>query len=207
MVSASAGSVTVRVNGVPVLSLSGVNTLGNASGTVQRYGVGSPGGTSEAWSAHWYLCDNTGPAPGNTFLGDTRVQTLVATGSDAVAFAPSGQPANWQNAALVPPVPGTDYNSSAVAGAQDTFNCSAVAAGLGTVFGVNTKALLAKSDAGPRTMATVLKSGAAVAVGPTVSVGVSAQQARLVTRLDPNTGLAWTPAAVNAAKPGYRIVA
>ncbi len=67
--------------------------------------------------------------------------------------------------------------------------------------------MLAKGDAGNRSMASVLKSGSQVAVGPTVAVGTSPQQTRSVYQVDPATGAAWTQAGVNAAKVGYRVVA
>ena len=207
------GSATVRVNGSTVLTLTGITTQGSNAGSdlVSSFDAGQANGYGNTAFyvniAHLYVCDTTGPAPWNTFLGDVRVQTLLPTADDAVQFTPNGQAHNWQNAATVPPNLSTDFNSDATVGDQDTFACAAMAAGLGTVYGVTAKALLAKSDAGNRSMAAVLKSGSTVAVGPIVAVGVSSQQSRIVSQVDPATGAAWTQAGVDAAKVGYRVVA
>jgi hypothetical protein len=207
-VGTTTGAITVRINGETVLSLTGVNTQnGGVAGITSVEFVASGNSGYIAAIAHLYICDATGAAPWNTFLGDVRVQTLLPTSNDVVAFTPNGLANNWQNAASVPPVPGTDFNSDATVGAQDTFNCGTLAAGLGTIFGLNVKTLLSKTDAGLRTAAGVVKSGPATQVATAVSVGTSPEVASGIFTIDPNTGVAWTTAGVNAAKVGYKIVA
>ncbi len=205
----ASGSVAIRINGVGVLTLTSVNTQATGTAGVSRIGWGTVSQynyTGNIAFTHYYLCDATGSAPQNTFLGDVRVQTLLPTSNDAVQFTPTGGASNWINAARMPPTSGTYYNADSVVGDQDTFNCAAMSASLGQVYGVTTKTILLKSDSGARTMANVLKSGAAVAVGATVAPGTSGKQFSTVTQTDPNTGAQWTQAGVNAAKPGYRIV-
>lgn len=84
VISTTVGSVIVRVNGVTVLTLSGVNTQNSTVSALMQQVM---------WEgqqvAHVYFCDNTGPAPWNTFLGDVRVQTLRVTSNDAVQFTPT----------------------------------------------------------------------------------------------------------------------
>ncbi len=205
----AAGSLVVRINGIAVITLSGINTNGAPGSTsVALVGFGSDSSSYLGGSvAHFYFCDDTGPAPWNTFLGDVRVQTLLPTSDDALQFAPRGQVANWQNVSQVPPIPGTDFNADSVVGHQDTFNCASVASALTRVFGVNVKGLFTKSDAGSRAVQTVLKSGAATVLGTPLGLTASPLQQAAMYPLDPATGAAWTQAAVDAAKPGYRIQA
>jgi hypothetical protein len=221
VLATTAGSIIVRVNGGTVLSATGVNTICApgflqgpfpAPALISQVAIAasnSNNGFSAASCSlmHMYLCDNTGSAPWNSFLGDVRVQTLLPTANDAVAFTPNGLSANWQNVSQVPPVPGSDYNSDATVGAQDTFTTGAMASNLGTIFGVNVKTLLAKSDAGVRTAAGVAKSGGTTLAATAVYVSTSLSVAQGVFQTDPNTAAPWTPAAVNAAKFGYKIVA
>jgi hypothetical protein len=205
-ISNTVGAIIVRINGATVLSLSNVNTQNSRGSTIGAIEFAPGGGGNGCEIAHYYLCDTTGSAPCNTFLGDVQVQTLLPTGNDAVAFAAAGLTNNWQNAGSVPPVPGSDYNSNGTVGAQDTFNCGTIAPGLGTVYGLNVKSLLSKTDAGPRTAAGVVKSGSTTLAATAVAVSTSPEVVSGIFMTDPNTGAAWSDAAVNAAKIGYKIV-
>ena len=200
------GSVILKVNGTVVLTLTGITTqataLANIGQTQIYVAYNSSGGRMQVM--HQYWCDATGAAPNNTFLGDTRIQVLRPTSNDAVAFTPVGNASNWQNAAAEPPAPSTNYNTSSTTGAQDTFNCGAMATGLGTVYGVASKAVMASSAAG-RSAQTALKSGTSVVLGTSTPVPPGGVALGTIAQLDPNTSAAWTMAGVNAVKPGYKI--
>ena len=65
-----------------------------------------------------------------------------------------------------------------------------------------------KSDAGTRTAAVQLKSGATTVASPTLSLTTSGWQwAWRTDTVDPNTSAAWTPAAVNGVQIGPKTVA
>lgn len=197
-------TVTIKVNGTVVLSSTAITNTGTSP--TGGFVIGSAAvGVSTPAATHIYFCDNTGPAPWNTYLGDVRVQTLMPTANDAVAFTPNGNASNWQNAAEDPPVPATDYNSSSTAGAQDTFDVAAMDPTLPTVFGVQVKVIAEKTDTGARTFNTVLKSGSATATGTPAGMNTSPTMTRTMFQTDPATGAQWTNAGVNAAKPGYVI--
>ena len=153
------------------------------------------------------LCDDTGSAPWNTFLGDVRVQNLFPTANDAVQFTPTGLATNWQNAAKVPPVPFTDYNASSVVGEQDTFVMQPVSSDIGIVYGVHNKPLVYKNDPGARSGAAVLKSDATTAVGVTTVLSETAAQLKTMYQVDPHTAVQWTPVDVNLIKAGYQVAA
>ena len=72
-----------------------------------------------------------------------------------------------------------------------------------TVIATTVRAYAQKSDAGVRTAAVQLKSGATVAASPTLTLSTPGWGWAWRTDLtDPNTGAAWTPAAVNNAQIG-----
>lgn len=90
VISTTAGSVTVRVNGSVVLAVTGVNTQNStASNIVQNVSWGYSAFGQSGSVAHVYFCDDTGPAPWNNFLGDVRVQTIRPISNDAVQFTPA----------------------------------------------------------------------------------------------------------------------
>lgn len=208
VLSATVGTITVKVNGVSVLALTGLN---NCAGTGTVCGAWSNGdaGVSQNSSPfsmmHHYFSDLTGSAPWNTYIGDVRVQTLLPTADNSVQFSHNGLGSNHANAALVPPVPGTDFNSDSTSGHQDSFNMGTIAAALTTVYGVNVKVLAEKSDAGARSLETVLISGGTTANGSSTALQQTAQQLKTMYQTDPNTSAQWTAATVNLAKAGYKI--
>ena len=200
----SGGSIIIKNNGVVVLSVTTANTQSSGTAGVGRVQFFTDNSFGQK-TTHVYLCDGTGSAPWNTYLGDVRVQTLLPTSNDAVAFTPHGNGANWQNAAQIPPAPGSDYNSDTVIGDQDTFNCASVGSGLSTIYGLNVKGLFQKTDAGGRQMQTVMKSGGTTSLGPATAIGTTTGSVRQMYELDPNTSAQWTQTNANSAKPGYKI--
>jgi hypothetical protein len=211
LISATAGTATVRINGATIIDASGLNNQGAANGTLTMntaaWGDASNNGINMSL-AHVYWCDTTGGAPWNGFLGDVRVQTLKPTANSAVVFTPTpGTDANWQVAATVPPSPTTIYNSDTTDGATDLFTIASMDPSLGTVFGVNVKGIYLKSASGNRSMAGTLKSGTASATGASLALGTNGAQWPAIFETDPATAAAWTQAAVNAAVTGYTITA
>lgn len=203
----TSGSVTIRVNGSVVsgCSVSSTNTQNGTTATIGAWALGV--GTSVFVPAltHHYLCDNSGSSPWNTYLGDVRVQACNPTSNNSVQFTPNGLANNYQNCALVPPVPGTDYNSSTTLNNMDTFNVAAADSSFTTVYGVHVKVLAQKAGTGARSLETYLGSGANMALGTSTALSTSAIQLRTMSQTDPNTGAAWTLANANASKPGYVI--
>ena len=205
--AASGGSITIRVNGATVLSLAGVTTQGTANVGASYIGLKGPGNANPAYSHYSdiYVCDTSGSAPWNTFLGVQRVQSVNPTANDAVQFTPTGQASNYLNAAEYPPVPGTDYNSSSTVGAQDTFTHGSVT-NLSAVSGVVCKSLLFNPAANGETMANVLLSSTSSAQGATRTPGAGGLLYTDVMETDPATSAAWTVAAAGACRNGYKLL-
>lgn len=213
----TSGSVTIRVNSIPVMTLTGVDTNGVASSvtTLNRIAVFSYSNSNNVGQfpranislAHHYVCDDSGPAPQNTFLGDIRVQTLLPNAAgDLTQFTPVGGAANWQNVATVPPNPNVDYNTAATVGSTDLFNTPSMSSLDTYILGVQVKTLCSKSDAGPRTVAPMIKSGTTTAQGTVVAPSTNPRYMVSTYSTDPDTGLQWTQAAVDAVQIGYTIV-
>lgn len=98
VIDPTAGQIEVRVDGVSVLTLAGINTRSSANsyfntvifGTIYKSGYGS---AANYWSDIVAL-DNTGSGPDNTFLGDVQVKYNQPNGDGGTnQFTP--QSAAW----------------------------------------------------------------------------------------------------------------
>lgn len=214
VISATVGSIAVRVNGATVLSLTGIDTYGSSGqvgasptiGAINWCGASTTANNGpDCFVQHLYVNDNTGAAPNSGFLGDVRVQYVSPTANGVVAFTPVGKLANWENAGTIPPVPATDYNSDSTLDAQDTFAMAPPAAGLTTIYAVVVKGLYSVSSAGDRDMANIIVSSGTTGIGANVALGTSPAMTETAFDTDPATGVAWTVGGVQAATPGYRI--
>lgn len=102
----------------------------------------------------------------------------------------------------------TTYVFDSNPGDADFYGIGSIASTPATVIATTVRAYAQKSDAGVRTAAVQLKSGATVAASPTLTLSTPGWGWAWRTDLtDPNTGAAWTPAAVNNAQIGPKVVA
>jgi hypothetical protein len=202
----TAGSVEVRVDGATWLQLTNVDTRNGGTGVVDTFGFGAAqGGAIQTDYDDLYICDNSG-ASNNDFLGDVKVETLRPTGSGAhTDFTPSAG-SNWQNVDDAAPNDDTDYNSSAVAGARDSFAMSDLATSQGSVKAVQQMTRLRKDDAGTRTARASLRVGATDYDGAGQSVQDTYVSRLRVVEQNPATSAPWTISDVNALEAGYELV-
>lgn len=101
---------------------------------------------------------------------------------------------------------GATYNYSSTVGDVDTFNTDGTLSSNSIVYGVQVNSVVTKDDAGVRSACNVIRSGASEALGASNSLGTTYVGYNDVFAVDPNTSASWTPAAVNAAKIGYKVV-
>lgn len=209
----ASGSVTVRVNGASVITAVAVNTYGSsgapgASATVGGVAwVGLYNNYANAFIQHMYFCDNS-TTENNTFLGDVRVQSIFPSGPGGTTqFTPVGGATNWQNAATVPPAPGTDYNTDGTVGALDNFAIGGLDPSFSTIKAVSVKTLALKSSSGTRAVASTVLSGATTGTGASTPLGTTAAVVAAIFPNDPATSAPWTTSGVQACKPGYTVSA
>jgi hypothetical protein len=199
----TAGVVEVRLNGAatPVLSVTGVDTRNAATGVatqvVLSYASNAGGGTD--YDDLW-VCDTTGAAPWNTYLGDCRVDARFPNGAGSTTgWTPTPAVANYQNVDDPTPNGDTDYNSTLTIGATDTFAVQDVAVPGAPLYGVQVSMSAKKSDAGACTLAPMVAGVQGAAVAPATTY----TYATVPYALNPNGNVPWTEAAFNAAEFGY----
>jgi hypothetical protein len=207
---ASAGVVIVRFDGVEVLNVTGVNTIG-AGATVgwNEIRLGHFGPSGNSFTGEWvyddlYVCDGSGSAPWNTFLGDCRVDPTLAIAVGASSGWTPSAGANWQCVDDVTPNGDTDFTSALPAGLTDTFVFQDAPVVGGTIMGIQHCLYMKKTDTGICTVAPVVRHGGADFVGSDLPPGTSYGYGLAVQSVNPGTGAAWTETGFNAAEFGYR---
>lgn len=195
----STGAVTVKVNNVAEITLTGQNTIAtaNAYATKVRF-FNTQGSTGVYWIDDCYIDDAD-------FLGDLKIVSKVPDGAGThTDFTPSAG-ANWQNVDDGASYDSdSTYNASSTNGHIDSYAITAL--GLtGNIVGVNQIAFLRKDDAGARLAALFLKSGATDSVGSDINLSSGyAAYSRLLAQ-DPNGPIGWTVTNLNASEPGVKV--
>lgn len=199
VLSDTVGTVDVQIDGVNVLTLTGLDTKNAGTKTVfdqVEFGTGLA-------TAHRlrdvYICNGAGTV-NNDFLGDCRV-TFLAPDVDST-------PEEWTTStgtstfALVddnPPNDDTDYIESSTDGQISRVGLAALTDTTHSVFGVQVATYAKKDDAGDRSFRTGVFSDATLADQADHALSTSYVTYRDVVELDPDGAVAWTPTAVNAA--------
>jgi hypothetical protein len=206
--SATVGTITVRVNGVtvPNLTLTGLNNITTSNASMSGFAFVSA--TGSGYLDDLYLCDSTsgaGTYPCNTFLGDVRVATQFPTGNNAVAWTPLAG-TNWQEVSETAMDSDTSYNRTVTAGQTDTFNMAALTGTVSQVLAVQITGAYRKDDSSSHTLQQVMVSGTTTVNGATIVVPSAYVYITDLWATDPNTSASWVTANVNALKLGYNAV-
>lgn len=206
---ASAGSIQVKVDGVTVINVAGVQTSTvseNATG-IRLYSGGST--NSNTHFDDLYVCDAvnavaTQGLANNAFLGDLRVYTLIPTGAgDSTQWTPS----TGANYAAVDESPAntTDYVSAATTGLRDLYQMSDLGGTVNGVFALQANVYAQKSDAGAASVSPVLKEAeGTVAVQTAIPLTTSWLRADgpMVTTKPSSPGTIFSPSDVNGLQVG-----
>lgn len=209
LIDGAVGTVEVRVNGVAVLTLAGVNTNASLTGTTLLSAIGFfTAGNYIGYIDDLYVLDTAGGTPWNTFLGDSRVEYLRPDGAGATqAWDLIGAATHWQAVDDgATPDGDTSYIHTATLGLTDTETYLPTGLPSGTIFGLQVNLYARKTDSGPRSIAPVLRHAGADYVGSNQapSFGTYNYLIQLYS-LNPGTGVAWTIADVNAIEAGVKV--
>jgi hypothetical protein len=201
----SAGAVTVRVNEIPVLTLTSVNTAATGSAVWDGVQVGAMNaGSSLNQYDDLYVLDGSGASPLNDLLGDCRVDARYPTGAGATTAWTPSTGANWQNVDDATPNGDTDYNSTATVGATDTFATQDAPVPGALLYGVQLCLSQKKTDVGACAIAPVVRHSGADYPGTSVNPGTTYAFACTPYGTNPGSGAAWTESGFNAAEFGYK---
>ena len=199
------GFVWVRVNGadVPVLTVSGVDTQAGSGALYDEVDINSAGSTTNGVDDIYIMA-----GPGDAFLGDCVVETLYPTGNGTVNNWVGSDGNSTDNYLLVDETPAntTDYVGADPSGTKDLYNFGNLALS-GDVLAVCHNVVAQKSDAGAKQL-YIVSRGAVDTRSPAITLTTTfvGEPYQWVQTVNPETGVAWTAAEVNALQAGVEVV-
>lgn len=203
----TAGSCTVRINGVNAVAVSSVALQSGGVSSFNQISLGGVVAPVTFLIDDMYFCDSSGASPFNSFLGSCHIKTVFPNAAGSyTGFASSGTGANWSNVSESAMDGDTSYNVASAVGTKDTFLWTGNLDTASVVLAVQPKAAVRMDDTNARQMQTYLRSGTTEVGGAAITLLPSYSYATDIYINDPNTGTSWTPAAVNSLEFGYNIV-
>lgn len=196
----STGSFELRINGVAVISLSGVDTQNSANASVaQLIFANSRNVTSNAANMYvkdFVVWDTTGTY-NNNFLGAVQVTDIDPASDVSLTWTPSTGTNGWSILDNNPPVD-TTYISAATP-LSNTFGLADLPPDTTTVRGLVLINRSWKIDGGDGNVQMGIISGASTGLGTDRPITTAPTYWRDVMEVDPATGVPFTPSGFNAA--------
>jgi hypothetical protein len=199
------GSVTLKVNGETLFSVSGVDTS-NSSTAITKYYIGSGAGHTVQID-DWWICDQSGTRL-NDFLGDRVVESQAAE-------AGNGAHAEWtpssgsDHGAMVDDATSdgdTTYNAANTVGLRDTYTFPALAR-VASVDAVQVRAVLRKDASGTRAVTGLTRVGTTDVSDATEHFLSEGYAGYLIADLpeNPDTTAPWVIADVDTTEVGVEV--
>jgi hypothetical protein len=207
VVFGTTGSYELKLGGVTEVSSGSADTTQTANdyATNVLFDVYNSVSNSMKIIADIYICDTTGSAPHNDFLGMVIVDTLFPTTDNSVQFTPLSS-TNASNVDETTVDDDTTYNSSSTSTHVDTFNHGALPVTPTTIFAAKITHKARKDDVAARSSRNKLISGGTTSSGTSVALSTSYQYLPDIYTQNPDTSTAWTKTTIDATKIGYEHV-
>ena len=199
---ATSGTVEVRIDGVTVLSLTGINTKAGIDSWYNNVSITVGNGSC---ADDFYVCDSSGSSL-NDFQGVCKVLGIFPNAdTSTVQWTPSAAVPHYS---LVDENPYTtaDYVSTSTQANTDLYTYPSLI-GTGTILGIQVNTTVLLSAGTSAIFEAPIISNGITALGPdtTVTSAVYIDMRHLSTT-DPNTGLPWTISNLSAAQIGMRMM-
>jgi hypothetical protein len=207
----SAGTFELRFNGVSEFSGSGADTQNSAAAQATALKFGLIGSNNDNLQIDdLYVCDDAGSL-NNTFLGPIAIPCKLPSGNGTTNSWTRGGADSGTNAGQVDEASqngNTDYVLSGNVGDYDLYAFADLADTTSAIKGVVVTAWAEKDDALARTMANVVRSGAANYDQSANSLTNGTYTPKVsILETDPATAAAWAATAVNSAEFGVKVTA
>lgn len=198
------GACEVRIDGVTVLNVTGVNTQAQATDVIGQVKVGL---FDNVWLDFppymdiddYALWDTTGYQNAD-FIGDKKVYLLLPNADTAEeSWVPSSGSDSYEMINNVPPING-EYLTAANPGDISQFALENLPAEVVSVAGVVALARLVKTDAGNAKVRIGIDSSGTLEEGADLPITMAPTYQQSIFELDPDTDAPWTVSGVNAAQ-------
>lgn len=207
---ASAGIVTVKVDGVAVINLTGLNTGATDIGQCQ---LGPPGGGSVPQYANLWIFNTLGTHANTWPVGRMKVQALYPNADGTYsAWTPNSGSTHYNRVNQATSDDDTTYNADLTVGDKDSYACTQLpTSGIAHVHGLIVTAIARKDDVNSKTYELFTKSGGTETYSADVQATLNYASstvdgvAPLLHTDDPNTSAEWTVTNVNLLEIGVKV--
>jgi hypothetical protein len=196
------GTYEVRVDGVTVMSASGLDTRnGGAVGTINTIRIGCGLSQESVFMDNLYLASGSAG-----FQGEGRCVTDVATADGGLTDFAASTGNRWACVDEIPQNGDTDYISSSTSGHRSTFTMATF--GLtGTIKALALSIFGRKDDAAARTLQAMLRrSGSNQDHADTWALSTSTAKYESIWNTDPFTASAWADSNIDSTEYGIENV-
>lgn len=210
----SAGTAEMRIDEEVFIALSSVDTNNGGTAKCNTFNALGTGQGAAFGQALWkhrdiYVCGTDGSV-NNDFLGVCKAAVKLVNAAGASAqFTPSAG-SNHQNVDDGTTVDDdTTYNESDVVDEIDSFGLTSSGMPAGaSIKGTQTTLIAKKTDADPRTIASLIRSGGTNYPQTTQALGTTYQGFREIQENDPDTAAPWTQPDLDdsSTELGYKLI-
>jgi hypothetical protein len=197
------GSYEVRVDGINVLSDTGVDTQVGAVAYHNKFGMISTTGLNPQYD-DLYCLDGSG-AVNNDFLGNMRVIAIRPDADNVQAWTRSGGAENYDLVNEDICDDDTGYVESSVSTTKDLYDYAAVTDLGDSVKGIQINTVCRETDANSFSLVTVSKLGATESNSAAASIGTTDYVTKTRVMETDATGNAWTIANIDASQFGIKV--
>lgn len=199
----TSGSLEVRVDGITVLNLTGIDTVGGALPTCAQISVNKDN-SSIGTGVQWFMKDlviwDGSGSLNNNFMGSVSVFSIVPSADNTLTWTPVGAANGFSILDNSPPQDGVQYISAAATGlGPSVFAGTDLPEDVTSVRGLVAVARARKSDGGDGNIQVSLDSGGNIWNGANRPVTPVNTYWYDVNETDPATGNPWAPASLNNA--------
>ena len=209
VIADTGGLIEVRVDGVSVASVTGVDTRDGSTGVAASIELASmihSSGLGFTIFDNLTVNNTAGDAP-TSWPGAKRIETIFPDSDASVQWTPSTGGLNYELVNDATPNLLT-WVQSATVGHIDRYGLANLSGTPTSIDAVELVYRASRSDAGTRTMRGFVRSGTTTSNGATVTPPnvPSGQYYRHQVNRDPDTSASWTPAAINALEAGVEVM-
>lgn len=202
-IDSTVGTCVVRANGVQIINFTGNTRNGGTSTNIDGVTLCRRGSYNTIFD-DFYVCDVTGTAPYNTFLGELRIHALSPTAAGATTQWTPGAGSNYAQVNETP-YSAANYVQSGTVGQRDTYAMADLPASVGNVLAVQNNVVAKRTDASAVSLKPAIVSGASVYYGASTALTTSDATVTDLRTTDPNTAVSWTASGVNALEGGFEV--
>lgn len=204
----TSGSISLRIGGTTILTVSGIQTSNSANNYANSFSINGSGSYNVSNCAYddFYVNDDTGSGPDNTFYGEEFACVTLSPTSDGT-YDGSWTPNSGTDASnRVQTSDGdTSYISSGTVNQKQSYNMSNVGLS-GTVIGIGKQLVVRKDNVAPRTAADLLLISGTDYLGTTRTMTGSYINYYERLLLNPATSAKFTTAELDALELGVKVI-